>query len=155
MGTMTAHQLSVAMRSLPRDAASRAYLKDLLVDSKSVLQVLDTLGMKLSAAETKFLKGMPPLIDGSIRGAVLSALDPSSGSRINFDLAYRSSGSSYQLNVSAPKRTGEVDIVLLAPEPGRSTAKRARAVKQVARSKAAIRRSAAAKRKTPRRRAAR
>lgn len=117
------------------------------MNAGSVHDVLRALDMRLSPSETKFLKDLPPLIDGSIRGAVINALEPSSRSRINFDIAYRSVRTGYELTVSAPKRTGQIDVLLVAPEPRAYSASRGRSKSQIARSKSARQGKVGAKRR--------
>jgi hypothetical protein len=149
MGQMAIEQTAAAMASIPRDAQSRKFLRDLLTNSDSVLTVLKGLGMRLSPTERKFLNRLPPMVDGAIRGAIANSLQPANRAKINFDVAYRSRVPGHALTISAT-RAGEVDVVLHAPTPGRAVSRsKAAKAKPKARTKAGAGKRKPARKKAP------
>lgn len=119
MGWLVVRHIRKRLRDLPRDAKNRPIAREVLRDVKSILELVETAGYKLDATETKFFKEIPAVIGGAIRGAVLDSIEPSNRSRINFDVAYLAEGDGYTLTISAPKRTGDIEVVLQAPSPER------------------------------------
>lgn len=134
------------LRELPRDAKNRNAARDVLTNARSLLEVVQTAGYKLDAAETKSFKDIPPLIDAALRGAIRDSIEPSNRSHISFDIAYLAEGSGHSLTISAPKRTGEVQVVLQAPMP-RGVSVRSRKARG-GRPKPAARRSTVRKRRS-------
>ena len=91
------HQISKILQDLPPDAEERRMAREIVRDSDSLLDTVQRAGLKLSPEETKFFKGLPPAIDGAVRGAIHDTLGRSRRGGLSFDLAYRTIGSGYSL----------------------------------------------------------
>ncbi|MGH2758322.1 MAG: hypothetical protein ACRDKJ_02045 [Actinomycetota bacterium] len=117
MGWRVVRHIRTRLRELPNDKRNLVPARNALTNAKSLYEVVQIAGYKLDASEVSFFKAIPPLIDSALRGAIIGSVEPSNRSRINFDVAYLAEGSGYSLTISAPKRTGDVDVVLQAPAP--------------------------------------
>lgn len=99
-----------------RDAkATRELAMDVLRNSRTLLDVVETAGYKLNATEQRFFQSIPRAVGGAVKGVLHDSVD--AGTRVNFDVAYLGSGTGFTLTVSAPARGNTVDVVLVAPTP--------------------------------------
>jgi hypothetical protein len=120
-------QISRILENLPPDAQERRMAREIVRDSDSLLDTVQRAGLKLSSAETKFFKDLPPAIDGAVRGAIHDTLGRSRSGGLSFDLAYRTMGTGYSLTISTGGSTGDVEVILQTPEPARMSTRSASA----------------------------
>jgi hypothetical protein len=119
-------KISRILENLPPDAQERRMAREIVRDSDSLLDTVQRAGLKLSPAETRFFKDLPPAIDGAVRGAIHDTLGRSRSGGLSFDLAYRTMGTGYSLMISTGGSTGDVEVVLQTPEPARMSTRSAR-----------------------------
>lgn len=144
-------QISKILKDLPPDAAERQMAREIVRDSDSLLDTVQRAGLKLSAAETKFFRDLPPAIDGAVRGAIHDTLGKARRGGLSFDLAYRTVGSGYSLTISTGGTSGDVEVVLQAPAPSdlSMSGSRAPRSKRAGRSKTATRARTTLRKRAP------